>query len=168
MRPHSCKSWQKILVLCEFDLSLCVGCLCPLGKYVEDEICPVEYPAVQFPLYVSQLGRGELVIENDDICLIFLNPGLYFLQFSAADVCPCIRLVYFLYESFLAFCPCCLSQEFKFVEVFQHLPFVVILLDNPDEYCLFSVFFFDVHLFQVFYNIKKGDRIQRLATLLMS
>ncbi len=88
MSPHSGQARQKILVLCKLYLCLCVCGLCPLGEYVEYKVGPVKNPYVEFPFYVPELGRGQLVVEDYGINLVFSYEVFDFLQLSAPYVCP--------------------------------------------------------------------------------
>ena len=144
MCPHPCKTRKKILVLCKLDLHFGVCGLGSLGKNVENEICPVQNPDFQFPFYVAELGRGEFVIEYDDIGLVFRYIFLYFLQLSASYVCSCVRLVDFLYELPCPVCSGSLGKEFKFIEIFHYLPLIISLLDYSYEYCLLYIFLLSV------------------------
>ena len=86
--PHPRKPRQQILILGEFYLCLCIGGLCSLGENIQYEVCPVEYSAGKLPFQVSELGRGELIVEYYYICFVFGYIRLDFLEFSASYVCP--------------------------------------------------------------------------------
>ena len=146
MCPHSCQSRKQVLVLCELDLHLGICGLCPLREYVQNQVGPVKNPYVQLPFYVAELGRGELVIEYDYICLVFSDIFFDFLQLAASYVGPAVRLVHFLYEFFRALCPGRVRKEFELVQIFHYLAFIISLFDDTHEYCLFYVFLLSCHI----------------------
>lgn len=57
-----------------------------LGKDVKDERRPVDHDCPKLVFHIAQLGRRQLVVEDDNVCLR-LNNGLDdFLEFALADV----------------------------------------------------------------------------------
>ena len=95
----------------------------------------------KFTFNIPELCRRQFVIEDHQIYIVFLYEFFYFSEFSASYISSCIRFVYFLNEFPCTFSPCRLGKEFKFVKVLHYLSFVITLLYDAYEYCLFFSFF---------------------------
>ena len=56
-----------------------------LGKDIEDQAGPVHYPALEQTLQVALLGRGQGMVEDDDVGIQHLDLGRYLFSLAAAD-----------------------------------------------------------------------------------
>jgi len=72
MRPLACQTRQQILKLSELHLELAFAAAGALGKDIENQLATVDNPDFESHFQITLLGRREILIENDQICLILL------------------------------------------------------------------------------------------------
>ena len=67
VRPHPRQPWVRILQLGQFDLKLGLLGLGPRRENVEDQLAAVEHLGLSDLLQLADLGRGQIVVENDHV-----------------------------------------------------------------------------------------------------
>jgi len=77
---------QAVTELCQLDLGAARQAAGVLGEDVEDHRGAVQRRPLQDRLEVALLGRGELVVENDGVCVVLLGEVAYLDRLAAADV----------------------------------------------------------------------------------
>jgi len=82
--PTANQPRRKVFQLGEFDLQLAFMALGAQRKDIEDQGIAVHHTALQLALKVALLNRGELVVEQHQIGLVFLAYGTDFFDLAAA------------------------------------------------------------------------------------
>ena len=129
--PHSRESRQKILILRQLHLHLCIGSLRTLGKNIENKAGAVEHLHFHLLLNVGNLLWGEVIVENHQPHLIFLNILRYLLKFALSHKCHAVGRVHALQEFLHRLRSCGVGQESKLIEIFISLCFILRRSDKP-------------------------------------
>lgn len=69
----------------QFDLQLAFVSTGTLSEDIEDQAGPVHYPALEQTLQVALLGRGQGMVEDDDVGVQHLDLGRDLFSLAAAD-----------------------------------------------------------------------------------
>ena len=157
MGPHARQTGEHVVVSGQFHLHLGIGGFGPLGKDFQDQAGPVDDRRIFDNAFdITLLHRGELVIKNNIVDLVFLAVLGDFFQFAAADIGGVVGLIDPLDEFFVTHCTGGFRQKLQFVQVFQDRPLVVVRADDSNEDCFFCVMIVHKWLFLL---AKKGHPV---------
>jgi hypothetical protein len=67
VRPAPGKARQKVFLLSKLDLQSTFMGMCPASEDVQNEGSAVDHLGIDHTLYIALLGRGEFVIENNQV-----------------------------------------------------------------------------------------------------
>ena len=140
--PHSCQSREHILQVRHLDLRLGVRGLCALQEDLQDKDRAIHDAHLQDLLDVTQLTRGEFVVEDnklDGLCLAKLG-GLIvvgdvvadLLEFAFAHVGRGVGVLEALCETLDRLDVVGVSQEREFVQVLACTVFRLLRSDDAD------------------------------------
>ena len=103
----------------QFHLRLGMGGAGSLGKDVEDEVGPVEHLGLgQGLAEVAELGRAQLVVEDEQVDVILLDVRRNLLELAFSNEGAHIGTVQGLRERPDGLCVRRPGEEFEFIEVF--------------------------------------------------
>ena len=108
--------WKAVPKLRQLDLCLSFLTACILGENVEDHGGSIQGRATQDLLQVELLGRRELIVEDNGVCIDRVSDRLDFLRFATADIGGWIRRVSALMNPFERISACRVDQKRELVE----------------------------------------------------
>src|ERR1041384_8321123 len=116
MRPLPVEARQQIFELRQLDLQLALVAARSLGKYVEDELAPVDYANVERVFQIALLSGRQIFVQNDQIGMKLFHFSLDLVNLAAADQ-SCWSNIFNLLMLFLEHRRACGFREaFKFFE----------------------------------------------------
>ena len=84
MGPAAHQTRHQVLHLRQLDLQLALGTARALRKDIEDQVGAINHAYTDNFLDVTNLDRRELVVKNDQICIVLRHAGSNFLNLPAA------------------------------------------------------------------------------------
>ena len=116
MAPHACQARQQILVLCQLHLQPTLPRAGTLGKNVEDQTAAVHDTHAQQLREHAHLGRGELVVHDDQVSAGVFHRELQLGRFALAEKGVRVRRIALLQHDRRACAARCFQQGFQLLE----------------------------------------------------
>jgi hypothetical protein len=135
------KTGQEIIELGKLNLQLALPCFGPAGKYIQDQLGPVNNPYTRDFLQVAGMDGGKLPVKNRQAGAMLTTEHSQFLNFAPTEKSGIIRLVPFLDQPSGNISAGCIRQTGQFLKGIRRLFRVVPGQFYSDEDSLFSLDF---------------------------
>ena len=86
VRPHAFEAGQGVFQLGQFDLQAGLDGAGPAGEDVEDQLAAVEDLDLGRLFQIADLGRRQIVVEDDHVGIVGLDLLLQLFELALADV----------------------------------------------------------------------------------
>nr|DAF45424.1 MAG TPA: hypothetical protein [Siphoviridae sp. ctBLh2] len=167
--PQTRQPGQHVFVVGQLHLRLGIGRLGPRHEDVEDQARAVQQTAGHLLLDVARLRRGEFVVKDHHVDLLFTAIVGNLLQFARTDIDPCRRLCKALRETLDGDDVGRLGQKLQLVEILLGLAGILVVANDGNEHGtllpvgrlrgrrgIFTVLFRNILLIHTVLQIRKG------------